>query len=79
MVYGDSRVYEGEWENDVKHGKGLEICPNGNVFVGYYMNGKPEGVGVFTWQNGEVYEGEWRNGMKHGSYVAWNKRRVLYR
>ncbi len=66
-MYLDSRIYEGEWENDVKHGKGLEINPNGNRYVGYYMNGMPEGVGVFTWRNGENYEGEWRNGMKHGS------------
>lgn len=31
------------------------------------MNGKPEGIGKYTWANGEFYEGEWVNGLKHGS------------
>ncbi len=67
MVYADTRVYEGEWENDLKHGSGLEVLSNGNRYDGHFLNGKPEGVGTFTWTNGEVYEGEWKNGLKHGS------------
>ncbi len=61
------RIYEGQWENDFKHGKGVEKFANGTVFEGYYVNGKPEGIGRYAWPNGEFYEGEWLNGMKHGS------------
>lgn len=43
MVYFNSRLYEGSWQNDCKFGKGLEIYPNGNLYEGYYVNGKPEG------------------------------------
>ena len=25
IIYKNSRLYEGEWENDLKHGKGFEI------------------------------------------------------
>lgn len=33
------------------------------------MNGKPEGVGVYTYSNGDRYEGEFKNGKKHGNGV----------
>ena len=33
------------------------------------MSGKPEGVGVYTYHNGEIYDGQWVNGMKHGSGI----------
>ncbi len=34
MIYSTLRIYEGDWENDIKHGKGLEICPNGSRYEG---------------------------------------------
>lgn len=46
---------------------GYELYPNGNAFLGFYVNGKPEGSGTYLWSNGEVYDGEWVNGMKHGN------------
>jgi len=67
MIYGLKKLYEGDWENDMKHGKGYEILTNGSRYEGGYLNGKAEGFGIFTWPNGEVYEGEWKNGLKHGS------------
>lgn len=69
MVYVNGRVYEGEWENELKHGKGLEISPNGNTYKGQFLNGKPEGFGNFRWYHGEMYEGQWRAGLKHGSGI----------
>ena len=55
MLYPNGRVYEGEWQNDCKFGKGYELFPNGNEYEGYYVNGKSEGVGTYTWANKEVY------------------------
>lgn len=59
MVYSDcKRIYEGEWvfkililkqENDSKHGKGYEFFSNGSTYDGTYVNGKPEGIGTYTW------------------------------
>ena len=40
MVYSSGRVYEGEWQNDKKFGKGLEIDSNGNRYEGDFVNGK---------------------------------------
>lgn len=33
------------------------------------MNGKPEGIGTYTYFNNEIYDGQWVNGMKHGSGI----------
>lgn len=72
-MYTNGRVYEGEFENDRKHGKGYEKFQSESIYDGMYINGKPEGInsstpgyGKFVWGNGESYVGEWFNGMKHG-------------
>jgi hypothetical protein len=57
MYYGNGRVYEGEWENDLKHGRGYELFPNNSSYEGQYVNGKPEGVGTYNYANGEIYDG----------------------
>ncbi len=57
MLYGNNRIFEGNWECDFKNGKGYEEFENGCVYQGYYVNGKPEGVGKYQWPNGEYYEG----------------------
>ena len=52
MLYYDGRIYEGEWQNDFKFGKGYELYPNGNRYEGYFMNGQPRGTGTFVWKSG---------------------------
>jgi hypothetical protein len=34
MIYYSGRIYEGEWLNDSKFGKGFELYPNGNAYEG---------------------------------------------
>jgi 1-phosphatidylinositol-4-phosphate 5-kinase len=41
----------------LKHGWGKEFLPNGDVFVGMYREGMPNGKGTYKWQNGSQYEG----------------------
>ena len=67
MMYFSGRLFEGDWQNDTKFGRGFELYPNGNAYEGYFVNGKPEGFGTYIWYNGEIYDGEWINGMKYGS------------
>lgn len=55
MVYDNNRLYEGSWECDYKHGLGYEKFTDEAVYEGMYRNGKPEGVGKYTWRNGEKY------------------------
>ena len=69
MQYRKARVYEGQWDQDMRNGRGMERYSNGNRYEGEFMNGKPHGKGVYTWANGEVYEGEWVNGLKEGQGI----------
>ncbi|CAD8075849.1 unnamed protein product [Paramecium primaurelia] len=71
ILSNNGRTYEGQFENDRKHGSGFERFPDGASYNGTYINGKPDGVGKFLWANGEVYEGGWQNGLKHGQGI-WN-------
>lgn len=41
MIYTNGRVYEGEWNDNYKHGKGYEKFNNGAVYEGSYIKGKP--------------------------------------
>jgi len=44
LLYFNERIYEGEFENDRKHGKGFEVFQNKSIYEGMYVNGKPEGM-----------------------------------
>ena len=39
----------------------------GEVFEGYFLNGKKHGHGTYTWADGDTYEGDWKDGKKHGN------------
>ena len=48
--YIDGRVYEGEWQNDLRHGQGTEKYSNGDSYVGNFQDGKAHGKGIYTWK-----------------------------
>lgn len=43
MKYKTSRLYEGDWVNDLRQGKGYERYAKGNVYLGYFDKGKAHG------------------------------------
>lgn len=38
-------MYEGQWENGVRHGRGVNYWPDGSIYEGYWRNGAAEGKG----------------------------------
>ena len=42
------------------------VSPNGNVYVGEIVSGKPHGQGTLTSPSGYKYEGEWKDGKPVG-------------
>ena len=42
----------------------------GAKYVGEYKNGKPDGMGSYTYANGDLYIGEFKDGDKHGQALA---------
>ena len=47
MFYKKNRIYEGDWANDVRSGKGYERYSNANKYEGEFQNGKAHGKGVY--------------------------------
>ena len=44
-------------------GAGELIIGEGEVYVGAFVNGFPEGNGIRKWDNGDYYEGKYFNGF----------------
>lgn len=50
----------------MKHGNGTDIFSNGDIYIGHYKDGKPDGYGQYIWSNGSSYVGYFKDGFKHG-------------
>ena len=56
----DGTTYEGNWFNDLKHGKGEQVQPNGSKYVGEFAKGFEHGHGILQdATNGSTYEGRY--------------------
>ena len=44
-----------------------EFYSNGDKYEGYFLNGKYQGKGKYTWSNGDYYEGEFTGGQISGT------------
>lgn len=50
MTYADGSVYEGMWQNNVRHGVGTLHSPSaGSMFVGTFVQDRRQGLGVTYW------------------------------
>lgn len=62
----DGRVYEGEYQNDMKHGYGELYNSDGSPsYKGYWRNDYPNGTGT-TFSGGVQTRGEWVDGQYVG-------------
>ena len=50
-MYKANRIYEGEWYEDLRSGKGYEKYTNGNLYYGEFLKGKAHGKGRYQWNN----------------------------
>ena len=50
-------MYEGEYHNDMKHGKGMFKWEAGNSYLGDFMYDERDGWGTMEWIDGSVYKG----------------------
>ena len=65
----DNLLFEGEYLNKMKNGKGKEYYYDGGLsYEGEYLNGKRNGKGKeYIKTSGNLkYEGKYKNGKKHG-------------
>ena len=68
------KVFEGEYLNKKRNGKGKEYNNNGSLkFEGEYLNGKRNGKGKEYDNNGKLeFEGEYLNGKRNGKGKEYN-------
>lgn len=58
--------YNGEYENGMKQGFGIQTWKDGAVYIGYFYLNKAEFIGTFIHSNGEVYKGEFKDNKAYG-------------
>jgi len=54
-------VYEGEYVDDLKHGHGRYIWPDGRVYDGEWRKGVRSGKATYTNANGQTRQGVWKD------------------
>ena len=67
MRYRDNAVFNGEWSQGNRHGKGIMHYRNGDVYEGEWQDDKRHGYGTLKIGNKydscskdtKTYEGEW--------------------
>lgn len=61
--------YFGNYENDLKEGKGTYLYANGAKFEGTWVKDTIEGPGIFYEQNGQSVSGTWIKGKREGKFI----------
>ena len=64
--FSNKDKYEGFFENDLFHGKGIYEWSNKKKYDGEWKEGKMDGKGKMTYENGSYYVGDFVNGVKEG-------------
>ena len=60
-------LYYGEWDSEGnKHGRGIQLWPDGSKFYGYWINNKANIKGKLIHKDGDIYEGEWVDDKAEG-------------
>ena len=64
-ISGAGNAFLGQWKGQLKHGRGAWIRHykdgEGDLFEGYFCEGKREGTGRMLYYDGTTYEGAWKN------------------
>lgn len=70
--YVDGDSFEGEYVNDLRHGKGVYKYDSGagdySKYEGMYANGKKQGLGTFTSRDGAYHTGQFVNDVEEGKF-----------
>ena len=70
--YDDGEYYEGQWKNNLRHGKGIQFYKNGKIkYEGDFSEDYFEGNGKLFKENGDYYEGQFEKDLKHGKGIEY--------
>ena len=68
--------YEGDWVNNMKHGKGKMVFTNNDVYEGEFQYDEIHGMGKFTYDNGNYYIGQFSCGINQGEGTLYRSDHV---
>ena len=71
-------AYEGDCDErtEIAHGKGE--AKGADTYVGDFAKGRPDGKGVYTWENGARLDGSFKQGKADGPGVYVSVKGVRY-
>lgn len=80
FIYADESIYDGDWVNGERTGKGIFIWGKGkwegDRYVGDFINGFRTGYGKYIKKDGTIQEGKWINNVFQGDEVASSNTKV---
>ena len=59
-------IYFGEWSEDSRWGKGVQLWPDNSKYEGFWVDNKARGHGRLIHSDGDYYEGDWNDDKAHG-------------
>ena len=78
MTYYDDFIYEGDWLNNLWHGKGTTVDKELKLtFVGNFIMGEKNGNGIEYYNNGNKLEGPYNNNKKNGKFYLTDEQGTL--
>lgn len=82
MTYANQDSYDGEWQENRKHGQGTMKYHNGDVYQGRFSKDKMHGKGSYKYAAGDIFKstGKWKEGKKCGFFedIVRFKKQVYY-
>jgi len=80
--WNDGRIYDGQFSEDKRHGKGMFTWPDGAVYDGDFVNGQRQGHGKNMFADGG--QGTVRRVLERWATISrgmakWNSTRTRYR
>ena len=75
--FKNKNYYEGEFLNNLRHGKGKYYEKNKLVYEGEFAEDKYNGKGKIYYENGGYYDGEFSKGVRNGEGVQYSPDNII--
>ena len=70
--------YQGDCDQETELAQGKGEATGADRYVGYFVQGKPDGKGVYTWEDGSRLDGTFKDGKAQGAGVYVSAKGVRY-